>query len=322
METAAAALIFTTIILARVAWEVLRHGPSKETTPNLPPPRRITAHNAKKLIKNWHLMEDEGANKKIAIRFGTGPAISSNAGLYWHYLQADKDSQRLTPRFVKRCLSTDLIALAKKDHTLIYFKDKARLFYTLNVLEQSMEWRHMGLLSDFFHSVEKVESFGENFHDDIVELNKAILDTLSVMGRRMIVDQERFYCTRHFRRFLRQNVRGINLAVCPVCEKVTDSIKVDTVIARLDRASSWTVRHDEAAYRVNFLMTDQFFDFEEVEIGPCTSDHIDAFCIEAGNDPSMSEKLDKVTIKLLPGIELEERAKRNLRKVFGNKFKV
>ncbi len=319
---AAVALLFTTMILARVAWEVLKHGPRNDTTPKLPPPRRIAAHNAKKLIQNWHLMEDEGAGKKIAIRLDSGPAISTNAGLYWHFLRGEKDAIGLTDRFVKRGLSTDHLALAKKDHAMLYFKDKARLFYALNVLEQQMEWRHLGLLPDYIHSIKKVESFGENYHDDIVELNRAIWNTLLDMGKRLISDREALYCTRHLRRFIKQNVQEINMAVCPVCEKVIDSVKVDSVIACLDRTSSWTTRYDEDTCRVNVFKSDTFFDFEEVEIGPCTSDDIDAFCIEAGNDPSMSPNLDKVTIRLLPGIELEDRAKRNLQKVFGGRYNV
>ena len=151
-------IVIIAIIAARAAWELMKFDWS-EPSPNRLPPRQITARNAKKLMKNWHLMEDESAGKKISIRPKPGPAISENAGIYWHFLREGADVYNLVDRFVKRCLSTDLVVLAKNDPQTLYFKDKVRLYYTLNVLAQNMEWRHMGLMSSYIRSISRVESF-------------------------------------------------------------------------------------------------------------------------------------------------------------------
>ena len=109
------------------------------------------------------------------------------------------------------------------------------------------------------------------------------------------------------------------MAVCPICESVTNSVKVDKVIARLDRSISWTARYDELTCRVNAFKPGSFFDFEEVEIGICSLEEINTFCIQAGNDPSMSQRLKNVDIRLLPGVMLKDQARRNLKKVFRGK---
>lgn len=308
-------------LLALIVWIFMVSGISrlmgeKEDLPRPLPKRRIEARNAKNLITSWHLMEDEGEQKIISFRPPNGPSIYTKAGVYWHFLRRPGDKYNLVHRLVKRCLSSDLVVLARKDHELVYFKDKGRLFYTLNVLEQQMEWRHLDLIPDYVRSISRVESFGENFHDDIVLLNREIEQLIVRMGRRMIVEKDRLFCTKHQRRFVEQEVKWFNTAVCPTCQSVSQSIKVERVVARLDRRIAWTMRYDEDTCYVNPFMLDGFCDFEELEIGRCSLEDINTFCIAAGNDPSMSQRTQNVRVKILPGILLPDDAMRNLEKVF------
>ena len=124
--------------------------------------------------------------------------------------------------------------------------------------------------------------FGENFYDDVKLLNDEILRDLKNMGRRLIVEKDELFCTRHLRRFVEQKVKWVNMAVCPTCQSVAHSIKVDTVIARLDRRYAWTAQYKEDACWINPFKTTNFFDFDVLEIGPCSLEDINWFCIEAG----------------------------------------
>ena len=104
--------------------------------------------------------------------------------------------------------------------------------------------------------------------------------------------------------------------MCPVCEKPQYAKKLRKVVAHLDQEAKWFVHETSNEYLVNGLTAPHFFDFDEVEIGNCSLDDINTFCIKAGNDPYLSARENNVRYRLLPGCELPDGARSNLEKVF------
>ena len=235
------------------------------------------------------------------------------------HLKRDKGLQSTCiDALVKRCDSDDLIFLSLIEAENVAFKNKRKLFDSLELLRERREWRHLGLLTEYIEAADSIESLGEDFYDYVVELNRRLRGVLSLTGVRQINGMKSVYCAHHHRRFVKHGMHDIAYAACPICNKPQYGVRRSHITAVLDTRSAWTTQEEANTLRVNWLNLDALFDFDAIEIGVCTPDAIDAFCVAAGNDPLLNahKKLHSIPYRLLPGIQLQQNNQHNLNKLF------
>lgn len=281
-----------------------------------PPSPPKPTYDASWVIEKWKLLKDEQPPIDVEVQFDPGPTVHSKDALCWYLLNSERGKEQLIDQLTERCAPDDLIALAMTNPEQVQFTNKQRLFFGLKELEEQGEWRQLGLLPSLVHSCSSAKAESMLSYVDIIVLNRAINEVLVDTASGVLRNIDTLYCAHHMRRCIEGERNGIVIPICPMCKKIQHTKMLDRIVAVLDQRSSWKVMNRGADFRVNALRMNDFFDFDAIEIGACTLDDINAFCIAAGNDPYLNARKKKRSYRLLPGIELSEQAIRNLEKVF------
>lgn len=253
-----------------------------------------------------------------ALLLSSGAAIKSKSAIQWHVLNEKDIRPSYMEQIASRSGPDDLLLLSLTSTSGVDFSEKRTLYHSLENLRRQREWRHLGLLPDFAKAYRTSESRQHIHYDMEVALNNEIRKSLRISGQHQLDQIDWLLCKRHFRRFIQRDTYGVAHAVCPVCKQLQHHFQVEKVIAVLDRRYGWTSALSGDTLYVNYLKLQTPFDFDAVHIGNCTPDEIDMFVVEAANDPYIKgpEQSEKISYRVLPGVELEEHSRRNLEKLF------
>ena len=251
----------------------------------------------------------------------SGPDIRNDEQRYWHLNHNEGVRQKLIVALVRRSDPDDLVALATANADNIQFKNKKKLYNALQELKQRGEWRHLGLIYHILAATEIIESQGKNYFANVVLLNERIRELVGETGKMQLKERKILYCAEHLRRFVHHAIDSFEFAVCPVCLKPQHGMQVEHVVALLDKRSSWRTRMDGNTLYVNRFRVGHLFDFDAIEVGLCTPDEIDTFCVDVGNDRYLHthKRRRKIGYRVLSGIEISANSRSNLDKLFVEK---
>lgn len=306
-----AVLILTIGILAgvgvaRFIYVVIQSSKTHIRVPDRPDKRRID----EALMRSWRVQNLERSSKAL-LAHEEEPSGK----------QTDIEENISTHERVSRCAPQDLVTLALTDVENIWFDDKLQLYYALRELNHAYEYRHMGNLPFYLEALARLKWTGGYTKEEVIEFDWRFWKVLEESGKDLVDQMDELYCTVHFRRFVPDTIQDIKIAVCPVCKKVAQGIKADRVVARLDEATTWNSYQQGRVFWVNVIKSILFFDFDEIEIGHCTLDQVTAFCIEAGNDPWMASRTQKIHYYIMADVVLDDQARVQLDKVFKGELK-
>ena len=221
---------------------------------------------------------------------------------------------------------------SQADFNLGYFLDPQRGLSILNRLAaSSQEWRHLAPMIDDFIS-NKTRRARILISQQITL--KAWSDYLELYTRALHKGYKRqkkhtgeFLCLDHFTRFReylkfsthfgRHGDRFYYLG-CRKCESTINSVRTKKVVAVLDSEMNEPLTLKQEALRVNWLVHQAPFDFNTLEIGPCSEDEITKFCIDIGNDSDTyrTPRYSSVKVKVKNGVQLSNHSKAQLGRFF------
>jgi|GEM_PF-2912909 len=248
----------------------------------------------------------------------SGPPLINKSAIQWHVLQNRDVQPSYMKQIASRCNADDLVLLSLTSTAGIDFTEKRTLYHSLENLRRQGEWRHLGLLPEYAKVYRSTHSRQHPEYDLLIALNNEIRKLLCESGQQQLDQIGQLLCKRHFRRFIQRDAYGVAYAICPVCKQPQHHLQIKKVIAVLDQRYGWTSAKSADTLYVNYLKLKAPFDFDSVHIGRCTPDEIDMFIVEAANDPYIKgpKQGEKVSYRVLPGVELEESSRRKLEKLF------
>ena len=136
----------------------------------------------------------------------------------------------------------------------------------LDKLADHGEWRHLSYFADF------------NAFPYQSEMNAALKKASRLQPDNTLL------CTTHGTRFIPVAKPGVAYQVCRTCKQTHRSIEASKTIAVFDENMVAPAILQDSEYRISWLHRRSLFDFDAIEIGPCSVDDLMIFCIDAGND--------------------------------------
>ena len=175
----------------------------------------------------------------------------------------------------------------------------------LRELISQNEWRHLG----FFLSREFT---GLGYL--MVKVSKLLYSTHQLQKK----DASLLVCTQHLTRFIRFRKNSLIYLGCRICEQTHTVAKTESIIAVLDIKMEPELVATESSFRVNWLIQRRLYDYDTVEIGPCSEESITEFCIDMGNDPDphRMHPFRKIQCVIRPGISISEQTLAILKRHF------
>ena len=150
--------------------------------------------------------------------------------------------------------------------------------YLLTQLMQAGEWRHLSLLCD------KLKHVTKNLDKPDA---RAVFKTLKDTARMQRKEFSDGFCTTHLARFTKQDHKsGIDYLGCRMCGSTLFGIQAPRVTLVIDAYMAPKLDKYPSMLYVNGLThpAGVRFDFDRIEIGPCSNDTIREMCMEMGND--------------------------------------
>ena len=195
----------------------------------------------------------------------------------------------------------------------------------LDRLTTSQEWRHLSPLHIDFEDhlstrarlwVPNKKITGPEWENYVALYAKA----LKKGSRRQAEFHDELLCLEHLTRFFafsgHQEMYGY--FACRICSSSVNSIRVPKVIAVVDPQMEVLHERTDTTLRINALLYNNLFDFDEVEIRPCSEDDIEHFCILVGNDTDVYrvDRNNRVKISVSGGMTLTQESIRDLSRFF------
>ncbi|MBX2820623.1 MAG: hypothetical protein KTR29_13100 [Rhodothermaceae bacterium] len=195
----------------------------------------------------------------------------------------------------------------------------------LDQLASSHEWRHLSTLHRDFedHLSSRARSWLPNKKITGLEWETYIelyMKALKKGSRRQAEFHAELLCLEHFTRFFAFSglEEKYGYFACRICSSSVNSIRVPKVIAVLDPQMNVLHERTDTALRINALQYNKLFDFDAIEIHPCSEDDIERFCIHVGNDTDLyrMERNNRVKISVSGGMTLTQESIRDLARFF------
>ena len=183
--------------------------------------------------------------------------------------------------------------------SLIY-QGHSQTLILVDLLRQQGEWRHLSLLLEDF------ETLGHSFDKKTI---RSIKKSLKATARNQFKAERPGICLSHLTRLVKQtHSTGIVYAGCRTCGSTIFGIDTTSLILVLDKSYRSTLSREGSNCRVNWFRIMRMIDFDRVEIGDCSDDDIQSFCVEMGNetDPFRLGQFLRSTCALLPSASLSQ----------------
>lgn len=206
-----------------------------------------------------------------------------------------------------------------------FYLDPERGLPLLDQLVSSHEWRHLSTLHRDYRAhlssrarlwVPDRKITGPEW-ETYVEL---YMKALKKGSRRQAEFHQELLCLEHLTRFFAFS--GLNemygYFACRICSSSVNSIRVPKVVAVLDPQMKVLYERTDTTLRINALSYKKLFDFDEIEIRPCSEDDIERFCILVGNDTDLfrMDRNNRVKISVSGGMVLTQESIRDLGRFF------
>ena len=195
----------------------------------------------------------------------------------------------------------------------------------LDQLVSSHEWRHLSPLHKDFEDhlstrarlwVPDRKITGPEWENYVALYVRA----LEKGSRRQAESHKELLCLEHLTRFFafsgHQEMYGY--FACRICSSSVNSIRAPKAVAVIDPQMKGLHELTDDALRINALLYNKLFDFDEVEIRPCSEDDIERFCILVGNDTDLyrMDRNNRVNISVSGGMSLTQESIRDLSRFF------